>query len=157
MCGLAMNIASFAHFIEKGRLWCCGRSFTITHIMGSKMEPNTNRIKWLLEILSSYSFNYKKGKDIVLSDFLSRQPGDDRHLHEIIPISFNLKEVLKQSNKSMVEDTYKVQTRSQSRGKASAPTVQNTMGGPILQNTHQKIPQHLSNWKGYKTTTKYNS
>ena len=41
------------------------------HIMKSKGEPATNRIKRLLEILSSYSFNlyYIKGKDMVLSDF----------------------------------------------------------------------------------------
>ena len=39
--------------------------------MKSKMEPATNRIKRLLEVLSSYSFNlyYIKGKDMVLSDF----------------------------------------------------------------------------------------
>ena len=51
----------------------------IMHIMKSKMEPATNRIKRLLEILSSYSFNlyYIKGKDMVQSDFLSRQIEDD--------------------------------------------------------------------------------
>ena len=64
--------------------------------MNSKMEPATNRIKRLLEILSSYSFNlyYIRGKDIILSDFLSRQIEDDSDPHEIIPISFNIKEVL---------------------------------------------------------------
>ena len=38
----------------------------------SKMEPATTRIKRLLELISSYSFNlyYMKGKDMVLSDFL---------------------------------------------------------------------------------------
>ena len=30
-----------------------------------------------------------KVKDIVLSDFLSRAPGDDSDLHEIIPVSLN--------------------------------------------------------------------
>ena len=56
------------------------------------MEPATNRIKRLLEILSSYSLNlyYIKGKDMILSDFLSRQIKDDSSLHEIIPISFNI-------------------------------------------------------------------
>ena len=51
------------------------------------MGPATNRIKRLLEILSSYSFNlyYIKGKDMILSDFLSRQLGDDSDLHQIIP------------------------------------------------------------------------
>ena len=64
----------------------------ITHIMKSKMEPATNRIKRLLEILSLYSFNlyYINGKDMILSDFLSRQIEDDSNPHEIIPISFNI-------------------------------------------------------------------
>ena len=64
--------------------------------MKSTMEPATNRIKRLLEILSSYSFNlyYIKGKDMILSDFLSRQIEDDNNLHEIIPISFNIWEIL---------------------------------------------------------------
>ena len=44
----------------------------LTHIIKSKMEPATARIKRLLELISSYSFNlyYMKGKDIILSDFL---------------------------------------------------------------------------------------
>ena len=60
------------------------------------METTTNRIKRLLELLSSYSFNlyYMKEKDMVLSDFLSRQQVDDSDLHEIIPISFNMTETL---------------------------------------------------------------
>ena len=44
---------------------------SLTHIIKSKAELATNRIKRLLELISSYSFNlyYIKGKDIVLSDF----------------------------------------------------------------------------------------
>ena len=45
----------------------------LTHIIKNKAEPATTRIKWLLELISSYSFNlyYMKGKDMILSDFLS--------------------------------------------------------------------------------------
>ena len=65
----------------------------ITHIMRSKAEPATTRIKRLIELLSPYSFNlyYIKGKDMVLSDFLSRQKKDNSNPHEIIPISLTLK------------------------------------------------------------------
>ena len=54
------------------------------------------RIKRLLELISSYSFNlyYIKGKDMILSDFLSRQKHDDSNLHDIIPISFNMYNIL---------------------------------------------------------------
>ena len=37
---------------------------------------------------------YIKGKDMVLSDFLSRQDPGDEDMKEIIPISFNMKSVL---------------------------------------------------------------
>ena len=33
---------------------------------------------------------------MVLSDFLSRHQGDNSDPHQVIPISFNLKEILKQ-------------------------------------------------------------
>ena len=61
--------------------------------MRSKAEPATTRIKRLLELLSPYSFNlyYIKGKDMVLSDFLSRQKTDDSNPRELIPISFTLR------------------------------------------------------------------
>ena len=36
-----------------------------------------------------------KGKDIILSDFLSRQRMDNSNPHEIIPISFDMQEILK--------------------------------------------------------------
>ena len=93
MCGLAINIASFAHLLKRMDFDAVVDHLMIMHIMKNKMEPATNRIKRLLEILSSYSFNlyYIKGKDMILSDFLSRQIKDDSDPHEIIPISFNIK------------------------------------------------------------------
>ena len=111
------------------------------HIMKSKIEPATNRIKRLLEILCSYSFNLYdiKGKDMVLSDFLSRQLGDDSDPYQIIPISFNIKEILKENYHNMVKDMYMVQTRSQAKAKANAPTAQNTTGRPVTQNAIPKI------------------
>ena len=69
---------------------------SLTHNIKSKAEPATIRIKRLLELISSYSFNLYciKGKNMVLSDFLSRQNNDDSNPHEIIPISFNMHKVL---------------------------------------------------------------
>ena len=92
------------------------------------MEPATNRIKRLLEVLSSYSFNlyYIKGKDMILSDFLSRQIEDDSNLHEIIPILFNIQEVLQESYHSMVTNAYNVQMRAQVKAQANVPTVLDT-------------------------------
>ena len=46
----------------------------------------TPRIKRLLELISSYSFNlyYMKGKDMDLSDFLPRQTHYDSNPHEMV-------------------------------------------------------------------------
>ena len=116
MCGLAINIATFSHLVKRVDFDAVVDHLAIIHIMKSKMEPATNRIKRLLEVLSSYSFNlyYIKGEDMVLSDYLSRQMGDKSELHQIIPISFNIGEVLLKGCQN--KDTFMVQTRSQSKG-----------------------------------------
>ena len=106
MCGLAINIASCAHLSKRVDFDAIVDHLAIMYIMKSKMEPATNRIKKLLEILGSYSFNlyYMKDKDMVLSDILPWQLGDDSDLHEIIPISFNIKEILEENYQNMVKD-----------------------------------------------------
>ena len=93
MCGLAMDIATFLHLLKKVDFDAIVDHLAITHIMRSKAEPTTTQIKRLFKLLSPYSFNlyYIKGKDMVLSDFLSRQKTDDTNPHELIPISFSLK------------------------------------------------------------------
>ena len=75
MCGLAINITTFSHLLKRLDFDAVVDHLAIMHIMKSKMVPATNRIKRLLEVLSSYSFNlyYIKSKDMVLTDYLSRQ------------------------------------------------------------------------------------
>ena len=96
MCGLAINIASFSHLLKRVDFDVIVDHLALTNIIKSKAEPPTARIKRLLELISSYSFNlyYIKGKDMILSDFLSRQKHDDSNPHEIIPISFNMHNIL---------------------------------------------------------------
>ena len=73
LCGLAINIASFAHLLKRVDFDAIVEHLALTHIIKSKAEPATTRIKQLLELITSYSFNlyYMKGKDMILSDFLS--------------------------------------------------------------------------------------
>ena len=123
MCSLAINIVSFAHLLKRVDFDAIVDHLVIMHIMKSKMEPATNRIKRLLEVLSSYSFNlyYIKGKDMILSDFLSKQIEDDSNPHEIIPISFNIQEILQENYHNIVSDTYKVQMRAQAKTQTNSP------------------------------------
>ena len=139
VCSLAINTASFTNLLKRVDFDAIVDHWVITHIMKSKMEPATNRIKRLLEVLSCYSFNfyYIKGKDMILSDFLSRQIQEDSNLHEIIPISFNIWEILQEGYHNMVTDTYKVQMRAQGKAQANAPTVVNAQ--PVAQKTTPEI------------------
>ena len=91
--GLEMYyLASFTHPLKKVDYDATVDHLAIMHIMRSKAGTAITQIKRLLELLTAYSFNlyYIKGKDMVLSDFLSRQSLDNSNPHEIIPISFSL-------------------------------------------------------------------
>ena len=126
MCGLAINIVTFSHLLKKVDFDAVVDHLAIMHIMRSKAEPATTRNKRLIELLSPYSFNlyYIKGKDMVLSDFLSRQKTDNSNPHKIIPISFTLKSLSSEhfyqfNSMTRMGETetnkYLIQTRSQAK------------------------------------------
>ena len=74
MCSLAINITGFAHLLRRVNFDAIVDHLALIHVIKSKAEPTTARKKRLLEVLSSCSFNLYsiKGKDMILSDFLSR-------------------------------------------------------------------------------------
>ena len=117
MCRLAINIASFVHLFKRVDLDAIVDHLALMYIFKSEAELTTTRIKRFLQILSSYSFNsyYIKGKDMVFSDFLSRQRHDNSNPHEIIPISFNMQSILQYKYYNIGKEKvrkYLVQTRS---------------------------------------------
>ena len=63
---LAIHIASFYHLLKRVDIDAVVDHLAFMHIFKNKVELTTNRIKRLLELLSSYSFTlyYIKGKDI---------------------------------------------------------------------------------------------
>ena len=75
------------------------------------MEPTTTKIKRLFELISSYSLNfyYMKGKDMILSDFLSWQNNNDSNPNEIIPISFDMYKILEDNLENFCDDKYLIQ------------------------------------------------
>ena len=118
LCRLAINIASFSHLLKRVDFDAIVDHLTLTHIIKSKAEPVTTRIKRLLELISSYSFNlyYMKGKDMILSDFFSRQVYDTSNPHEIIPVSFNMYNALYETYYRVeTTDKYLVQTCLQTK------------------------------------------
>ena len=163
LCGLAMNIATFLHLLKRVDFDAIVDHLAITHIMRSKAEPATTRIKRLLELLSPYSFNlyYIKGKDMVLSNFLSRQRSDNSNPHELIPILFLLRDQVSDyfyhiDNEINLpsKDKYLVQTRSQVRSSGiRLPEIHGANKGldPHVQPGKQKsFPVQTSN-KGMPT------
>ena len=118
MCGIAINIMSFAHLLKKVDFYAMVDHLALVHILKSKAEPATTRLKRLLEVLSAYSFNlyYMKGKDVTFSDFLSRQRTDDSNPREIISISFDMQAILRDRNYNVgqeKESRYLIQTQFQ--------------------------------------------
>ena len=55
--GLDINIASFSHLLKRVDIDAIVDHLALTHIIKSKMELATTRIKRLLELISSYPFN----------------------------------------------------------------------------------------------------
>ena len=125
LCGLAINIASFAHLLKRADFDAIVDHLTLTHIIKSKVELATTRIKRLLELISSYSFNlhYMKGMDTILSDFLSWQKNDTSNPSEIIPISFNIYSILEDNRHIDIcknnDEKYLIQTRSQAKSSST--------------------------------------
>ena len=116
LCSLAINIASFSYLLRRVDFDAIVDHLALMHVSKSKAEPATTRIKRLLELISSYSFNlyYMKGKDMVLSGFLSRQKHDNNDPHKIIHISFNMYNALYETYyRTKPKDRYLVQTLSQ--------------------------------------------
>ena len=158
MCRLAMNIATFSHLLKKVDFDAVVDHLAITHIMRSKAEPSTTRIKRLLELLSPYSFNlyYIKRKDMVFSDFLSRQKTDDSNPHKLILILFTLRSQvdnhfywINSGTDKCKTNEYLVQTRSQAKSSGiKIPEIHGTNKGldphvkPGKQRPLPSIPTH---------------
>ena len=110
-------MASFSHLLKRADFDAIVDRLALMNIIKSKVGPTTTRIRKLLELLSSYSFNfyYIKGKEI-LSKFLSRKKHDKSNAHEIIPISFHMQGVLHERYYNIETlERYLVQTRSQAK------------------------------------------
>ena len=123
LCALAINIASFSHLLKRVDFDAIVDHLALKHIIKSKMEPATTRIKRLLELISSYPFHlcYMKGKDMIISDFFLQQDNDNSSPDKIIPISFDMFKILENNlddfdkNNSLNNSKYLVQMHSQAK------------------------------------------
>ena len=92
LCGLTITISNFSYLLKRVNFDVIVDHLALIHIIKRKAEPASTSIKRMLELTSSYLFNlyYIKSKDMVISDFLSRQNHDNSNPHKVILISFNM-------------------------------------------------------------------
>ena len=74
MTGLLVNMNLWKNLLKHSEFDTAVDHAAVAQIMKAKTEPATTRIMRLLDRLSAYSFNlyYVKGRDMILSDYLSR-------------------------------------------------------------------------------------
>ena len=95
LTGVMANVAAFKHLLRNANFHVYCDHSVLVHILKAKREPPTLRLKKLIENLSEYQFDiyFLKGKEMHISDFLSRHPADEDSPNEIIPIAFILREL----------------------------------------------------------------
>ena len=115
MTGLLVNMNLWKNLLKHRKFDAAVHHVAVAQIMKVKTEPATTRIMRLLDRLSAYSFNlyYVKGRDMILSDYLSRHRQKDLDPSELIPISFCCLKVYRGFIDDKIgEDIFCIKTRS---------------------------------------------
>ena len=96
LTGIYTNVLAFKHLLRNVHFTLYCDHSALVHIMNGKKEPPTLRLKKLIENLSDFKFDIKflRGKDMFVSDFLSRHPDSEESCNDpIIPVAFLMKEI----------------------------------------------------------------
>ena len=96
LTGIYANVLAFKHLLRNVHFTLYCDHSALVHIMNGKKEPPTLRLKKLIENLSDFKFDIKflRGKDMFVSDFLSRHPDSEDSCNDpIIPVAFLMKEI----------------------------------------------------------------
>ena len=96
LTGIYANVLAFKHLLRNVHFTLYCDQSALVHIMNGKKEPPTLRLKKLIENLSDFKFDIKflRGKDMFVSDFLSRHPDGEESCNDpIIPVAFLMKEI----------------------------------------------------------------
>ena len=97
LTGIYANVTAFKHLLRNSNFTLYCDHSALVHIINGKKEPPTLRLKKLTENLSDYKFDIKflRGKDMFVSDFLSRHPDNEESYNDpIIPVAFLMKEIV---------------------------------------------------------------
>ena len=147
MIGLLVNMNLWKNLLKHREFDAAVDHVAVAQITKAKPEPATTRILRLLDRLSAYSFNlyYVKGRDMILSDYLSRHRQKDLDPSELIPISFCCLKVYRSFiNDRIGENIFCNKTRSSA--KASGEQVGKVHGADKPLDPNYK-PEHQSKSK----------
>ena len=147
MTGLLVNMNLWKNLLKHRELDAAVDHAAVAQIMKAKTEPATTKIMRLLDRLSNYSFNlyYVKGRDMILSDYLSRHRKKDLDSSELSPISFCCLKVYRSFiDERIGEDIICIKTRSSA--KASGEQVGEVHGADKPLDPNYK-PEHQSKSK----------
>ena len=154
MTGLLVNMNLWKNLLKHREFDAAVDHAAVAQIMKAKSEPATTRIMRLLDRLSAYSFNLYcvKGRDMILSDYLSRHRQKDLDPSELIPISFCcLKTYRSIIDDKIGEEIFCVKTRASA--KASGESVGEVHGADKPLDPNYK-PEHQSKSKLPSVTRK---
>ena len=154
MTGLLVNMNLWKNLLKHREFDAAVDHVAVAQIMKAKTEPATTRIMRLLDRCSAYSFNlyYVKGRDMILSDYLSRHRQKDLDPSELIPISFCCLKVYRSFIDDRIgEDIFCIKTRSSA--KASGEQVGEVHGADKPLDPNYK-PEHQSKSKLPSMTVK---
>ena len=132
MTGLLVNMNLWKNWLKHREFDAAVDHAAVAQIMKAETEPATTRIMRLLDRLSAYSFNlyYVKGRDMILSDYLSRHRQKDLDPSELIPMSFYcLKTYRSIIDDRIGEEIFCIKTRAST--KASGETVGEVHGANL--------------------------
>ena len=131
MTGLLYNMIQWKYWLGKKDFDAAVDHRAIPYIMKAKHLLTTDRITRLLEGLKKFTFHlyYVKGKDMILCDFLSRVAADDSDPMDLIPIAFNVFELL-QDHYAKIEAFNVMTTKARAQaGLAPPPAVHGAVKG----------------------------
>ena len=118
MTGLLVNMNLWENLLKHREFDAAVDHVAVAQIMKAKTEPATTRIMRLFDRFSAYSFNlyYVKGRDMILSAYLSRHRQKDLDPSELIPISFCCLKVYRGFIDDKIgEDIFCIKTRSSAK------------------------------------------
>ena len=156
MTGLLVNMNLWKNLLKHREFDAAVDHAAVAQIKKAKTEPAMTRIMRLLDRLSAYSFNlyYVKGRDMILSDYLSRQRQKDLDSSELIPISSRcLKTYRSIIDDRIGEKIFCIKRRASA--KASGETVGEVHGADKPLDSNYK-PEHQSKSKLTSVNLKLN-